>query len=114
MRTNRNYRVAHERAAGESDLVIRLSQPADEPALRRLADLDSRPDLAHGVHLLAERNGSLIAALPLAGGDIVADPFQPTADIGRLLELRARQLRAQAPVTRFRRKLSIHIPILGH
>jgi len=114
MRTKFNCIAVPGRAPGESDVMIRLSRPADEPALRRLADLDSRPDLDRGAHLLAEKDGALIAALPLAGGDLVADPFQPSADIGLLLELRARQLRGHAPAIRSRRRLSIHIPILGH
>ena len=37
----------------------------------------------------------LRAALPLDGGRALADPFRPSAHIVELLELRARQLRAE-------------------
>ncbi len=79
-----------------NDLTIRMSQPGDAAALRRLADLDSRRQVESGAHVLAECQGELVAALPLASGAAIADPFRPTADVVRVLELRARQLRAAA------------------
>ena len=75
-------------------LTIRVSQPDDAAALRRLADLDSRRRVESGAHVLAESHGELVAALPLGDGSAIADPFRPTADVVRVLELRARQLRA--------------------
>jgi hypothetical protein len=89
-----------------TDLTIRKSQPADETALRRLAELDSCPDVTPGPYLIAEFERTLIAALPLRGGDAIADPFRPTADIVQLLEVRARQLRA-TPTPRRRRTESV-------
>jgi hypothetical protein len=79
-------------------LTIRLSQPGDAAALRRLADLDSRRHVESGAHVLAESDGELVAALPLGDGAPMADPFRPTADVVRVLELRARQLRAAAQI----------------
>jgi hypothetical protein len=38
-------------------------------------------------------DGRLVAALPLAGGHMLADPFVRTAHLLPLLELRAAQLR---------------------
>jgi hypothetical protein len=43
--------------------------------------------------LVAEVGGELVAALPLDGGDAVADPFRPTAALVEMLTLRAQQLR---------------------
>jgi hypothetical protein len=37
--------------------------------------------------------GRLVAAVPLAGGQTLADPFERTEQLVRLLELRAAQLR---------------------
>ena len=74
-------------------ILIRTSRANDQPALRRLAQLDSR-ELAAGTFLLAETGDELIAAVPLdAEGESLGDPFRPTAEVRELLELRVRQLR---------------------
>ena len=73
-------------------LVIRRSYPEDKGSLHRLALLDSAPE-PHGPMLVAEREGVLVAAVPLSGGRSIADPFVPTKDILGLLELRRKQLR---------------------
>ena len=74
------------------NLRIRLSNPHDELALRRLAILDSQT-WAGGEALVAEVDGELRAALPLDGSPPTADPFRHTADLLDLLELRRSQLR---------------------
>lgn len=74
-----------------SPVVIRLAVAADEEALRHLAQLDSARPLA-GQKLLAEHAGSLVAAVSLADGTAIADPFRTTADAVQLLRLRAQQL----------------------
>jgi hypothetical protein len=76
----------------QPNVTIRLAGPADAPALRRLAELDSRP-LPHGDVLLAEVGGEARAAMEVAGGQAVADPFFPTEELASLLALRAEQLR---------------------
>ena len=76
-------------------LTLRLAGPADEPALKRLAQLDSRP-LPPGPHLLAERQDRVDAALSLDTGELIADPFRHTAEIGELLRHHARGLRIGA------------------
>ena len=86
-------RTRHARFAGS--IVIRTSRTGDETALARLAALDDRV-LADGPFLLAESGGRLVAALPLDGGDPIADPFLPTAEVSELLRLRARQLHVEA------------------
>jgi hypothetical protein len=64
-------------------LTIRLSTDADRPRIERLAELDSRRP-PHGDVLLAEIDGRLIAAVGM-DGSAVADPFQRSAAVVRLL-----------------------------
>ena len=73
-------------------LTIRRAGAGDMGPLALLAALDSAP-APSGPSLVAERDGRMVAALPLAGGRAVADPFEPTAEVISLLELRALQLR---------------------
>lgn len=75
-----------------SPLVIRLAVAGDAAALARLAHMDSARPLS-GQALLAEQNGSVIAALSLHGGAVIADPFVATADAVAILRLRGAQLR---------------------
>jgi hypothetical protein len=81
--------------APDSGITIRLARGGDRAALERLAALEERP-VPFGRVLVGVVDGALVAALPLEGGDPLADPFQPTLDLLSLLRLRARQL-APAP-----------------
>jgi hypothetical protein len=72
-------------------VTIRPAQ-SDEPALRRLAQLDSSQVPSPPV-LVAEVEGQPVAAISLATGDAIADPFSRTLELRALLELRAAQLR---------------------
>jgi hypothetical protein len=74
-------------------IVIRRARPDDEPALAQLAVLAGRA-LPREPLLLAEADGSLVAALALDDHALVADPFRVTLDLTELLALRGRQLRA--------------------
>jgi hypothetical protein len=76
-------------------VLIRAARGSDGPALRRLAELDSRP-LPEGALLVAEADDEVVAALSMDTGDKVADPFRRTADVVDLLAFRARRLRAAA------------------
>ena len=87
-------RTRKERRTFDS-LVIRQSSPDDSGRLQRLAMLDSAPK-PHGPMLVAERQGLLVAAVPLGGGRPIADPFEPSADVVGLLELRRAQLHPAA------------------
>jgi hypothetical protein len=71
-----------------SEISLRLARPDDERELKLLADLDDR-HLPPGPHLLASRDGEPCAALSLSTGEIVADPFLRTLEIGRLLRFAA-------------------------
>jgi hypothetical protein len=73
--------------------TIRYATVDDVPALRRLAGLDSQ-SLFCGPALIGEIDGVPAAALSLADGRVIADPFQRTARLTPLLHLRARALRA--------------------
>ena len=86
------------RAASETaDLELRLCKASDDPALERLAALAERP-LPFGRLVVALVDGRLVAAMPLAGGHALRDPFVRTEHLVRLLELRVEQLRQ--PVAR--------------
>ena len=87
----RSLRAAHD--ASLADVTIRAASPADRGALERLAALDSA-SAPRGYVLVAEVHGELRAALAVAGGPAIADPFVPTAQLVDLLAVRARQLRA--------------------
>ena len=77
-------------------VVIRPATGADVGAMHRLAALDSAA-CPPGPVLLAEVDGEIRAALALAGGATVADPFRRTAELVDLLRLRAAQLAPPRP-----------------
>jgi hypothetical protein len=91
-------------------VTIRVATSADFDALERLAQLDCRP-VPTGHVLVAAVEGELWAALPVDGGEPVADPFHPTVALTSLLALRARQLRAgeaeSAPAAARRRLVAV-------
>lgn len=73
-------------------VVIRPAVAADAALLGQLAALDSARRLV-GAVLIAELRGSVVAALSLDDGAVIANPFIATAEIVELLQLRAAQLR---------------------
>ena len=76
-----------------TDITVRRSVDSDRSKLERLAALDSaRPPT--GPALVAEADSRMLAALPLGSGRPIADPFEPTAAVVALLELRAEQIEA--------------------
>ena len=76
----------------ETFLTIRPARPEDSRTLRDLAALDSARPLT-GEALIAESNGSAIAAVELDSGRGVADPFVRSAQAIDLLRVRRAQLR---------------------
>jgi hypothetical protein len=78
----------------DTSITIRLASEADEPALRRLAQLDGAR-LPKGELLVAEAGGELRAALRIADRAYVADPFYPSRELVALLDVRARRLRQE-------------------
>ena len=73
-------------------IIIRRAGAADAPILARLAALDSAAQPGDD-SLIAEIDGRPVAALDLADGRVVADPFARTADLVDLLRLRATRVR---------------------
>jgi hypothetical protein len=92
----RVVRATPRAVADTSDVELRLCRIADDPQLERLAELAERP-LPHGRLVIAATGGQIVAALPLAGGPALRDPFARTAHLMPLLELRAEQLRDPEP-----------------
>jgi hypothetical protein len=75
------------------NITVRRSTSGDEGALARLAALDSASP-PRGPALIAEADTRILAALPLGSGRPIADPFEPTAALLQLLELRRTQMDA--------------------
>ena len=75
-----------------NNITVRYSAASDLSELARLAALDSASP-PRGPALIAEADSRMLAALPLGSGRPIADPFEPTADLVALLELRRAQLR---------------------
>lgn len=88
--------------AGDS-IAIRCATPGDAAAIARLAALDGAVAPAGGAILLAEVDGDPRAAIHVASGATIADPFRPTAELVELLTLRASRLRDEVGPPRRRR-----------
>jgi hypothetical protein len=73
-------------------VTLRYAAAADAGALFRLAELECA-SAPVGPALVAEVDGRLRAALPLDGGQAIADPGHGGLDLVELLRLRALQLR---------------------
>jgi hypothetical protein len=76
-------------------ISIRLAGVEEVAAIERLAQLAERP-VPTGRALVAEVDGEIWAALPLATGTVLVDPFRPSSEIQQLLTLRASQLELDA------------------
>jgi hypothetical protein len=81
------------------DLTLRFAFPDDQVVLARLAALDSSEPPPQPV-LIAEVDGEPRAALSLADGRVVADPFRFTLPLVALLRARAAQLSGAGPGSR--------------
>ena len=74
------------------NVTIRRAGEADGASLRRLAGLDSKR-VPPGNLLLAEVDGKGWAAVAIESGEVIADPFQHTAHLVEMLQLRATRIR---------------------
>jgi hypothetical protein len=92
-----------------TDVTIYRSEP--DQAIERLARLDSATP-PRGPVLVAATGGVPKAALPLDGGQAIADPFHPTAELVSLLEVRLTQLTSHSPPRRSLRLLGALRPHL--
>jgi len=77
-----------------TSVTIRTARPGDRPALERLAALDGQR-VPTGRLVVAERDRELLAARPIRGEAVIADPFRRTREVGDLLDAWARRLREE-------------------
>jgi hypothetical protein len=78
-------------------IALRPARPDDAAAVARLAALDAAP-APRTPALIGLLDGAPAAALSLADGRVVADPFLPTADVVALLRHRAAGHTGPAPM----------------
>jgi hypothetical protein len=74
------------------NITIRRAGAADDASLVQLAELDSK-HVPPGDLLIAEVDGVGWAAIALGSGEVIADPFRPTAHLVEMLRLRAARIR---------------------
>lgn len=72
----------------DSTLILRLATDTDDREIRRIAALDSSPTPAAPA-LVATEDGSVVAAISLADGAEIANPFVPSKGALDLLRMRA-------------------------
>jgi hypothetical protein len=91
-------------------IMIRPAYADDRAALARLAAIDSASVPSEPL-LLAEVDEQLRAALSLADGSVIADPFFPTIDLLELLHTHAAALASRHGARRRRavRRLRPHL-----
>lgn len=95
MRKPRRELDSNRILAWMTDVHLRLAGPHDRDALVRLATLDNRR-VPPGPHLIARCDGEPRAAISLVTGEIVADPFRRTIELGELLRCHAAGARIPA------------------
>ena len=84
--------TGHETQINSAMTIRRMDiAEADIDALAKLAELDSHTEL-DGPVLGAEVEGRLLAAISVANGAVIADPFSRTSELRALLKLRVAQL----------------------
>ena len=86
-------------------IAFRFATDHDDQVLRDLSELDSHRPLERPA-VLAVVDGHPIAALSLATGEIVADPFTRTEDVVRMLRVRVAALAGARDPQRHRTGLS--------
>jgi len=92
-------RREHVAMSSSTTIAIRPATARDHDVLAHLATLDTAPEPTGRV-LLASVDGEVHAAVEVATGRVVADPFHPTAELAELLRLRAARLAAPAAGSR--------------
>jgi hypothetical protein len=73
--------------------IHRATTTEDEATIKRLAQLDSADPIA-GDALIAERDGKALAAVSMADGRVIADPFERTERVAQVLRMRRRAIDA--------------------
>jgi hypothetical protein len=70
------------------DVTVRPATDADADGIRQLEELEGR-DAGDRPHLVADRDGAVVACLSLADATALGDPFHPTAEAIDLLRAHA-------------------------
>ena len=83
-------------------ITIRPQEDRDQADLKRLEAVEESHPLAAPV-LVAEANGTLIAAVSIPDGCSIADPFRRSLEAVELLQLRVSQLPRRRRERRLRR-----------
>ena len=84
--------------------IIRPATARDDITIESLAALDSQRPIAYPA-LIGEAGGRAVAAISLADGRIVADPFVHTAQLVAVMRVRAGALRAHAKQPSLRERI---------
>jgi hypothetical protein len=92
-----------------SATLIRFATRHDSDSLRDLAELDSRKPL-DGRVLVADLDGTPVAALSLDDGRVIADPFQRTDHLVANLRMRAGAIRAYEVTPSVRERVLAALP----
>lgn len=87
-RLRRHAQTAYQPVEGLEPIVIRAAVAEDTNAIARIAALESKPVPAVRP-VVAVRGGRLEAALDPATGDVLADPFLPSAHAARMVRAHA-------------------------
>lgn len=107
-RRNAEHLRALEHSTGhtlptDTEITVRVLHAEDTAAIERLAGLDSA-SAPSGALLGAEIDGRLVAAISLASGQTIADPFRAASSHAvQILRLRAKQLDAPKGASRLKR-----------
>jgi hypothetical protein len=89
--------------------VIRLATDEDAAVLGRLAQLDSQRPL-RGRALIGEIDGTPAAAVSLADGRVIADPFRNTVPLVSYLRVRAQALQTYEATPSLRDRIRSALP----
>jgi hypothetical protein len=111
MHRSLSFTTSGRDGTGEGNLVVRRARPSDHHALATLAALDSARPLI-GERIVGEVDGQIAAAVSLHDGRVVANPFEPTADVVEILRLHTAGARSDSARARSRR-LRIALPRLA-
>jgi hypothetical protein len=97
----RQTRPLRRREDGEqyTCVTVRVATGRDHDAIKRLEDLEGRR-LPDEPALVAEVEGTILAARTLMTRIAVADPFRPTGQLAEMLDLRSVQLRKNGHAVR--------------
>jgi hypothetical protein len=90
------YYTGDQESGKRAAVTLRVAGARDDDVVRMLCELDCAA-WPQGTVLLAEIDRRAVAALEIATGRAIADPFQRSLEAVELLRTRARQLQEPQP-----------------